>query len=191
MKRPIALIVAVLLFAPSTYAFRTTSEPGVKSVAVISEETMLEGDERMARNVVARELVRELRRRGYDAYEAESAGRGEADFIVEIVGGEPVSTGYGDVNIDGRNGGGVSLALVISRVAAEVRVYEGDDLELLSSERLAKRTSRLLPTGIGVGGGVLYAFVALPFIERAQLRGVARDAARAAASGVVATINSR
>lgn len=190
MKRPIALIVAVLLFAPSTYAFRTTSAPGAKSVAVVSEEVVLEGDERMVRNTVARELVRELRRRGYDAWEAESAGRGEADFIVEIVGGEPASTGYGDVNIDGRNGG-VSLALVISRVAAEVRVYEGADLELLSSERLAKRTSRLLPTGVGVGGGVLYAFIALPFIERAQLRGVARDAARSAVSGVVATINSR
>ena len=189
MKRPIALIVALLLVAPSTYAFRTTAASGAKSVAVVSD-AVLEGDARMVRNAVAAELVRELRRRGYDAYETESAGRGEADFVVEIVGGEPASTDYGDVNIDGRNGG-VSLALVISRVAAEVRVYEGNDLELLSSERLAKRTSRLLPTGVGVGGGVLYAFIALPFIERAQLRGVARDAARGAVSGVVATINSR
>jgi hypothetical protein len=190
MKRPIALILAGLLFAPSTYAFRTTTVSSPKSVAVVSEAVSLEGDERMVRNAVARELVRELRRRGYDAFEAESAGRGEADYVVEIVGGEPASTGYGDVNLDGRNGG-VSLGLVIARVAAEVRVYEGNDLELLSSERLSKRSSRLLPTGVGVGGGVVFAFIALPFIERAQLRGVARDAARDAVSGVVATMNSR
>ena len=84
----------------------------------------------------------------------------------------------------------VSLGVVVSRVAAELRLYDGTTMELIASSDLSKRTAALMPTYVGIGGGSIYASLALPFIERAQHRNVARKAARAAASFVTASIRN-
>ena len=68
-------------------------------------------------------------------------------------------------------------------------MYDGTTLELLSTDHLFRRSSAVVPTGVGIESGPFFAFVALPFIERVKARRVARAAARDAVSNVVATIN--
>lgn len=186
MRRTIAAVLALLLFAPSTFAFDT--RPPVRKVAVVAAGSALDGDERMVRNTVASEFVAQLRQRGFDAYETYEAVEGEADFVVEIVGGEPTSSEYGSLGVNS-GGAGLALGVLVSRVAADIHVYDGATLELLSTDHLVRRSSGLVPTGVGVETGPFFAFVALPFIERVKARRVARAAARDAVSSVVATIN--
>lgn len=188
MRRPVAAVLAMLLLAPSTYAF--DPRPRSLTVAVVASDAHFDADGRAVRNTVAAELVSQLRQRGFDAFELEEAIRGDAHFVVEIVGGDPSTTEYGSVGVN-NGGGGLALGVLVARVAAEVRVYDGNTLELLSSDHLVRRSSGIVPTGLGIESGPLFAFVALPFIERAKLRRVARAAARDATSGVVATINAQ
>lgn len=142
-------------------------------------------------------LRRELRGRGFDAFDAElsyddvTEEHSEiADYFVEVIGAGGRVTEHGGVSISSRHGG-VSLGLLVSRVAAEVRLYDARTMELVSSETLAKKTSAFVPTGVGVGGGALYAWLAMPFIERAQYRSAARAAAKDAAMYVTAAIRGR
>lgn len=186
MRRSIAAVLALLLFSPSAFAFDT--RPVAKRVAVVAGDSPLESDARVVRNTVAGEFVAQLRRRGFDAYETYEAVEGEADYIVEIVGGEPTSSEYGSVGVN-NGSAGLALGVMVSRVAAEIRVYDGTTLELLSTDHLSRRASGVVPTGLGVETGPFFAFVALPLIERAKARRVARAAARDAVSSVVATIN--
>ena len=188
MRRTIAAVLALLLVTPSAYAFNP--QVAAVSVAVVATDDGYDGDERAVRNTVAEELVSQLRRRGFDAFELEEAVAGDAHFVVEIVGGDPSSTEYGSVGVN-NGGGGLALGVIVARVAAEVHVYDGETLELLSSDHLVRRSSGIVPTGVGIESGPFFAFVALPFIERAKLRRVARSAARDAVSGVVATINGQ
>jgi hypothetical protein len=144
---------------------------------------------------MTRALVGELRGRGLDAFDVgltyeellDEEAVPIADYIIEIRGGEARSADHGGIGISGRNAG-VELGIVSTKVNAELIVYNGETMEKLAVSDLSKRTTALMPTGVGIGGRALFAYVALPFIERAQHRSVARKAAREAASFVTATI---
>lgn len=184
MKR-LAPILGLLLFATTAFAFDTTKK--VERIAMLRGE----GDAQIA---MANALRRELRERGFDVFDAEQTydealedRGGIADYYVEIVYADPRVEDYGGIGIGGRNAD-VELGIVVSRLRAELRVYDGGTMELLSSENLSKRKTALMPTSVGIGGGSIYAVLALPFIERAQHRSVARAAARDAASIVVNVI---
>jgi hypothetical protein len=192
MKRLIvftSLTLASLIFvATSAFAFDSTKSAqriGVLRSGHDIDPTMM------------RALVSELRGRGFDAFDAgltyeelmDEEAVPIADYIVEIVGGEPLATGHGGVGVDGRHAG-VDLGLVSSKVKAELIVYDGNTMKKIASIELSKRSTSLMPTGVGVGGGWLYAYVAIPFVERAQNRSVAKKAAREAASFVTAAINA-
>jgi hypothetical protein len=58
-------------------------------------------------------------------------------------------------------------------------------MELIETHDLAKRNTAVVPTSVSVGGGSLFAYVALPMIERAQVRRVVRAVGRKAADLVV------
>ena len=187
MKRLI-VFTCLILAATSAFAFDTTKSAqriGVLRSGHDVDPTMM------------RTLVDELRGRGFDAFDAgltydelmDEEAVPIAEFVVESRGGEPLATGHGGVGIDGRHDG-VELGIVSSKVKAELIVYDGDTMEKLAASELAKRSTSLMPTGVGVGGGWLYAYVALPFIERAQNRRVVKKAAHEAASFVTATINA-
>jgi hypothetical protein len=187
MKRLI-VFTSLLLLATSAFAFDSTKSAqriGVLRSGHDVDPTMM------------RALVNELRGRGFDSFDAgltydelmDEEAVPIADYVIEIRGGEPMATDHGGVGIDGRHAG-VELGIVSSKVRAELIVYDGATMEKLGSTELTKRSTALMPTGVGVGGGWLYAYVALPFIERAQNRNVARKAAREAASFVTATIHA-
>ncbi|HYI12869.1 MAG TPA: hypothetical protein VEK57_27725 [Thermoanaerobaculia bacterium] len=187
MKR-LLIALGLLTMATSALAIDTTRQAvRVGVLRGLHEE----------QNYVANMLRRELRERGIDAFDARRThlellddGAAVADYYVEVVGAEPSTTGYGGIDVGGEHGG-ISLGVFVSRIAAEVRVYDGESIELVATEDLAKKSTAILPAGVGLGGRALFAWVALPFIERAQWRSVARAAARDAAEAVAETLRGR
>lgn len=178
MKR--LLIALCLTFvATSAFAFDTTRHG--ERIAVLRGT-------HDAQIAMANALCRELRGRGFDAFDVEYDDRAtSADYVVEIAEARPSTEDYGGVGVSGRHAD-VEVGIVVSRLHAELRIYDGETMELLATENLSKRKTALMPTSIGVGGGALYAVLALPFLERAQHRSVARAAARDAATLVVAAV---
>lgn len=187
MKRTL-LALSLMLAATTAFAFDSTKSGD--RVGVLRGAS--EGGSTMERSLLA-----ELRKNGFDAFDVgltyeqllDQEAVPIADYIVEINAGHTQTADYGGVDVVGRHAD-VSLGVVVSKVAAELRLYDGTTMELMATTDLSKRTSALLPTYVGIGGGSIYASLALPFIERAQHRNVARKAARAAASFVTASIRS-
>ena len=187
MKRLI-VFASLMLLATSAFAFDST-----KSAPRIG--VLLSGHD--IDPTMVRALVGELRGRGFDAFDTgltyeellDEEAVPIADYVVEIRGGEPLAFDHGGVGVSGRHAD-VSLGIVSSKVRAELIVYDGNTMEKLATTDVAKRTTALMPTGVGIGGGWLYTYVALPFVERAQNRSVAKKAARDAASFVTATIRA-
>jgi hypothetical protein len=184
MKRLLPAFCIVLV-ATSAFAFNSS-----KSVTRIGVLRGFDSDARMTRT-----LVDELRGRGFDAFDAERTydelldqeAVPIADYIVEIRGGEARTSDSGEIGIATRHAD-VEVGVVTSRMSAELRVYDGASMELLATSDLKKRSTSLMPTGVGIGGGVFYAYVALPIFERVQHRNVAKKVAREAASFVTTTV---
>jgi hypothetical protein len=83
----------------------------------------------------------------------------------------------------------VGLSIVGSRVMARLLVYDAPTMQLLGERTLTQSASALLPSSIGFGSRMLYAFVGLP-IESAQHRSLARSIGQQAAAFAAATIRS-
>lgn len=195
MKR-LLLALSMLLVAGTVHAFDAARRP--ERIAVVrADSASLPGGESRVDRAIRETLVSELRARGYDAFDAGityeqllDEGIEDADFIVEFLGHDAASVDYGGMNIDGR-AGGISLALMTSRVAAEVLLYDAETLEVVAKSELAKKNTALVPTGVGGGvGHAVFVWVATPWIERAQIRNVARAAARDAAMFVTSNIRA-
>lgn len=184
MKRLVPVIALVLL-ATSAFAFDSSKRA---KIGVL--RTTIDGD-----TTLTRTLLGELRGRGFDTIDVgltydeflDQEAVPIADYIVELRGGEPHTADYGGIGIGGRHGD-VELGIVSSKVDAELRVYDGATMQVIAVSDLSKRTTAVMPTSIGIGGGAIYAYLAIPFIERAQHRNVAKKAAREAASFVTATV---
>lgn len=187
MKR-LLIALGLLTIATSALAIDTTHrEVRVGVLRGMYEE----------QNYVADAVRRELRSRGLDAFDARRThlelledGAADADYYIEIAAAEPTTTNYGGIDVGGEHGG-ISLGVFVARFAAEIRVYDGDSMELLATDSLAKKSTAVLPAGVGVGGRSLFAWIALPFIERAQWRSVARAAARDAANTVAEMLDAQ
>lgn len=191
MKR--ALFASLLLVvAVPAMAFKTTLRRGDR-VAILRTQIGddYRGEERVAKTVCLY-LQRELRHRGMDAFDAGITwddvvreGRSDADYYVEVVASDADSASVGGVGIGNRNVG-VDVAVVMSRVAATIRLYDGRTLELIDTLDLHRSSSAIMPTAIGVGRDHLSLWIAIPFVQysryRAAARAIARDAAAQIAS---------
>jgi hypothetical protein len=183
MKR---LLLAMILVALPIVAFAfDTTQPALR-VGVLRGTDALQAD-------VAEALQKELRLRGIDAFdavrtyeEAVDDGVPVADYYVEILAADATTSEHGGIGIGTRHAG-VSVGVLVSRVAAELRIYDAE-LELLATHDLHKRNSSIAPTSVSVGGGALFAYVALPLIERAQIRKMVRAAGRDAAGHVLEAV---
>jgi hypothetical protein len=180
MKR---LLIAMLLLAPTGVAFAFDDTRPALRVGVLRGLHDVQDD-------VAEALRHELRARGVDAFDAVRTydeairdGVPVADYYVEIMAAEAYTEDRGGIGVGTRHGG-VSIGVLASRVVAELRVYDAD-MELLESRDLREKNTAVVPTSIGVGGRSLFAYIALPMIERAQLRRVVKAAGRAAAAEVL------
>ena len=185
----------LLLLPSAAFAFDATHRPTRIGILRPVDEYFV-GRESSVQDLVLRSLAAELRQRGFDAYESDMTiddvekGSADADFLVEVAGGDAYSDDYGGIGVGNRNAD-VTLAVVASRVAGQLRIYDGQTLELLAKEEISRRSSAILPTSIGLGGHELFAVVALPFVQWAQVRRVAHAASRDAADIVTTTLRGQ
>jgi hypothetical protein len=192
MKPLLAAFALGMLVPAAAHAFDTNRrvDPGTATAPTIA---ILQPSGEIDPYVVDM-LRKELRGRGLDTFESSLAiddafrEAPAADYYVEIAGGEARTTDYGGIDIGGRDGE-VSLALLVSRLGTEIRVYDADTMEIVARQSVTKRSRAVLPTAVGLGG--LYAYIGAPILQRAQYRGLARAVSRDAASFVTATINGR
>lgn len=149
-------------------------------------------------NTIREALRAELRSRGVDAYLAvvtfddlskDDGDTADADYFVELA-GDAWLDDRGGIGVGGRHAD-MSIGVVDSKVAADVFVYDGRTLEMIVRESLSKRNRSVMPTGVGVGSRSLFGWIALPFVERAQVRRVARSLADDIADVVLGAVRER
>jgi hypothetical protein len=176
MKR---LLLAMLAVIPALPAVALDPSPSVVKIGVLRGEADIE-------RTVARELTRELRERGFDAFDARRTydeavqdGAAVADVYVEVVGGSSAED-FGGIGVGGVHAE-ASLAILVARVTGEVRIYDGETLEMIAGGPVERKSTALVPTGVGFGSRAFFAWLAVPVAERLQMRRVVRAAARQAA----------
>ena len=188
MKR-VLFMFSIFLIAAGAQAFDPS--PSRPSIGV------LRAYETPVSNAFHEALEAELRERGFDVSEIDATfdelaldPDRDADWYVEVIPANAETVDYGGVGVGTRHAD-VTLGLLVSRVGAEVKVYRGRTLELIATESLAKKNTALVPTSVGFGGRSLFAAIALPFVERAQMRSVARSAARELASRITTAVRAQ
>ena len=196
MKR-LTLTLCLLLVTGAAYAFdpAPSNEPVRIGILRAPAAFYYENAEHVHRTITT-SLRDELRTRGFevtmvDATFDELSRDAEplADFLIEIA-GDSRTEDRGGVGVAGRHAA-VSLGMLVSDVATDVFIYDGATLEELAHEKMSKRDKAFVPTSVGVGGANLFAWFATPIIERAQVRGVARDLARDIAGRVDDVVRAR
>jgi hypothetical protein len=193
MKR-LPLLGLLLLATTPVLAINTTILRRGERIGVLRmNEEFDVAAERTVANAIENALPRALRDRGFEAFDAQrtydDVRRGDgpnAAFYVEVVGAhagghEAVGVGVGAENVY------ATLGVVVSRVAAEVRLYDGKTFELIDRFDLAKKSTAVVPTSVGIGGRFFWAELALPFVRYGQYRSAAHDVARQAAEAIART----
>jgi hypothetical protein len=187
MKRFLILLVAIAVAAPA-FSFDPTRRTGAIRLTVVAAPIFNGGDyeDRIASRV-RRQLVDELRERGFDALdgrvtleELDHRGRLDSDFYVEIAPSGSYATPAGSVGVRAPNVT-VDVAVVVSRIAAELRVYDRTLTEI-ARRHLNREDTTVVPTGVGVGTYRMSVWFALPFVEyvryRTAVNSVVEDAAK-------------
>ena len=190
MKRLLLALLLILVAVPAM-AFRTSLHRGDRVEVLRPSLVESRGFEGSVANAVTRGLQRELRSRGIDAIESDHTfedlqreARGDADYYVEVVSSDADGGPYGGIGVGGRNVA-VDISVIVSRVAATLRLYDGRTLELIDEYDMQRRATAVLPTAIGVGGRHVGLWVALPFVQYARYRAAARAVAADAAQAIV------
>lgn len=189
MKR--ALLLGLLLATTPLFAINTSTLHRGDRIGVLRMPEQFDAaSERTIANVIEGDLPRVLRERGFDAFDArrtfEELRDGDAPpaaFYVEVVGARASGRDVGGIGV-GLDNVGTTLGVVVSRVAAEVRLYDGKSLALVDRWDLSKKSTTVAPTSVGVGGRFVWASVALPFVHYGQYRSAAHDVAREAAERI-------
>ncbi|MEO8379754.1 MAG: hypothetical protein ABI779_08840 [Acidobacteriota bacterium] len=183
-----------LIAAGPLLAFDTTPVKPRIGIVRVPGTHRYDPDEHVQK-AVRESLRNELRGRGFDAFLSEStleqierSDDRRADLYVEIV-GDADTEDYGGVNVGDRHVD-VSIGVLVSHVAADIRIYDGRTLDVIATDSLSRRSTAVLPTSVGFGDHGLFAIIALPFLERAQVRSVARACAREMATRVIEVVDN-
>lgn len=180
MKRLLAALFCVLAVAAPALAFDSAPAPVTIGILRFADTVRYDA---WVEKAVLETLRNELREKRFDAFlldatfaEIEADSERNADYYVEIA-SDSETADYGGVGVVGRHAD-VTLGMLVSRMAAEVRVYKGRSLELVAKESLNRRSKAFVPTSVGLGGRHVFAVIGLAWIERAQVRSVARGVGR-------------
>src|SRR6266498_3270396 len=190
MKRPLLglllLLVSTPLLAINTNVLRRGDRIGVLRMAGEFEYA----SERTVAKTLQNDLRAALRDRGFDAFDTRLTyddlrreGTADAAYYVEVVSAGVANRNAGGIGI-GTDGIGATVSVIVSRVAAEVRVYDGRTLELVDRFDLSRKSTAVVPTSVGIGGRYFWAAFALPFVEYGQYRSAAHAVARQAAERI-------
>jgi len=138
-------------------------------------------------NDIERELTKQLRENGFDAFDAQVTlkdlmrdQQSAADLYVLVGGAEMADRNIGAIGVN-TIGLGTTLGVTLSRIATEVRVYDGKTLEVLDRYELMRDTKSFGPTSIGLGDRNVFVAIATPFVHHAQYRSAIRSVAAEAA----------
>lgn len=184
MKR-LPILLLLVLAATSAFALDTVTRG--KRIGVLVSRERYEGAESAMSASIAKYLREELVKAGFDAFDTKVTydelsrnATTAADYYIEITssdstGGVPGGIGIGNSSV------GVDISVVIARVAAEVRLYDGRSLELVHRFELDKSRKGIAPTSISIGGSNLFAWIAIPITEVVQFRRAAHAVAKEAA----------
>jgi len=191
MRRAAFALLALLLAAP-LFAITGTPVRGNR-IGVLRIADRYAGPEAAVADTVQSGLTRELRGLGFDAYESDltydDLRRFEGDapaYYVEIVSGRAADHAVGEVGLTNGVLAG-TVGLVVSHVAAEVRLYDGRSLEVVRSFEVRHRSTTIAPTGVGIGGRWSWLWVGLPVLRYGEYRSAAREVAHDAAKQIAET----
>lgn len=185
MKRLILLLIAAI--AVPAFGLTVTPRKGDR-VGVLRISGRFEyRSERSVAATIQNDLRRELQDLGFNAFDARTTydellrqGPGGADYYVEVVSsyasGRPVGAVGAAVE-----GIGVEVGVVVSRVAAQVRLYDGHTLNAVETYDLGKDSTAVVPTALGLGGRSIWAAIMLPFVQYGQARAAVHEVAHQAA----------
>lgn len=197
MKR-LTLALCLLLVAGAAHAFDPRPSAGSRvSIGILRapDAFYYENAEHVHRAITAA-LRDELRSRGFETVTVDWTyddlprdAKPVCDYYVEIA-GDSRTEDRGGVGVGGRHAT-MSLGMLVSDVAADVFVYDAFTLEQVAHESMSKRDKAFVPTSVGIGGSNVFAWIATPFIERAQVRSVAKQLARDLAGRVDAVVRAR
>lgn len=190
MKRALLLLPAAFLALPA-FSF-DANRRDVHRVTLLRTSIYNGGEsetEIAAR--VRRQLVRALRERGVDAVDGNltydewrRSGQSDSDLYVELV---PVDTHQRPVAGVGLPlaHGDVEIAVIVSRVAAELRVYDGASLDVIARRRLRRENTDVVPAAVGVGTYRMSAVFVLPIAEYVRTRRAVNAVAGEAANVIM------
>jgi len=185
MKRLIVLITCAMTVP--AFAITVTPHPGDRIGVLQISDRYEYGSEQTVANTVKRGLHRELRSLGFDTFDARTTyddllrnGPQNADYYVEVASGHAAGRPVGGVGA-GVGGVAVEVSVVVARVAAEVRLYDGRTLNLIERYDLAQNNTAVVPIGIGIAGRSIWAAIMLPFVQYGQFRSAANAVAHQAA----------
>ena len=193
--RRLALAAILVAFAAQTaIAFDPTPRRGNRVTVLQAPLYNGSGYEDRVASRVRQQLVRELRRRGFDAVDGsmsyEELRRGDridSNYYIELAPSDAYATTTGGASV-GVSHAAVDLSVIVSRVAAELRIYDGRTLDLVTKRHLSRENVAVVPTGVGVGTYRMSVWFALPIAEyvryRSAVNAVVADAA-AEFTGVV------
>jgi hypothetical protein len=188
MKRAL-LTLLLLLVATSTFALDTTKR-GNRIGVLVTRDRYAQGPESAMAAAIGKYLRDELQKAGFEAvltnitYDELNRNAAEAyDYYVEVAssetsGGAPAGIGVGTASV------AVDLSVVVTHVAAEVRLYDGRSLELIRRFDLKQSKKGIAPTSIAIGGGGLFGWISIPISEIVQFRRAAHAVAKDAATQV-------
>jgi hypothetical protein len=194
MRRVLSFLAIAIAVAAPAFSFDTTKRAGNTQRITLLRAPIVngyEGEDRFAARV-RHQLVRELRERGFDAVDGGysyddlvNGGKADSGYYVEITPSSQSITEAGNVGVSNRNVS-VDLEVLVAHAAAELRVYDGKTLNLITTRNLHRRNVTVVPTAVGAGSYRAAVWIALPFIEyvryRAAVGAVVEDAATEIAS---------
>jgi hypothetical protein len=191
MKRA-ALILLLLAIAVPSFALKGTPD-GKHPLRIGVLHT---GDEwadwnyDRAAGAVEAEIVAQLHERGIDAWQTHRTLKDAfqdnvepADLYIEVSGGDARLHEIGGLDISGPHVA-TTLGVIISKAAAEVRVYDGKTLDLVDRFELSKRRTAVVPTSVGLREGSIIGFTVVPIFQHLQYRAAVRDVAKEAAERI-------
>jgi hypothetical protein len=196
MKRLLIAITCSAL-AASAMAINVDAKRGDRiGVLMVSAHNAPVTDVRIAESVL-NYLRDELASRGFDAFRLEATydtlrreDRPVANYYIEIV------SGHAEANAQGGVGAAIGpvtteIGVIVGRVAAEMRVYDGQTLDLIDRFDLSQSHTTVAPTGIGFRGLPIFAWIAVPIAQHSQIRAATHAVAKQAADRISSGIHGQ
>lgn len=175
--RRLSLVLAVLLVSLlAANAFAIDTQRRAVRIGILAP-----ADSRTA-ELVRGAIRNALRHRGFDAFDARDTGDA-ADYFVDLLASRGDARPVAGVAVPIAASVGVEWEILVDRIAADVRLYDGRTMDEIRTFDLRRRTASVAPSAVFVSRNI-WAAVALPVFEWTAHRGVVRELGEEAAARI-------